>query len=77
MDKLVIPKIVWVAMTVMVLLIVVTGAAYWLETSQSGGLNNETPLYDLFSDAFKVGLGAFIGVLSQWASKVFGREEAS
>ena len=33
------------------------------------------PLFDLFADGFKVGLGAFIGVLSQWASRVFATAE--
>ncbi len=29
-------------------------------------------LYEIFADAFKVMLGAVIGVMSAWASKVFG-----
>ena len=55
MDKpLIIPRIVYVVMALMVMLAVVTGLAYWFESSVLGF--NETPLFDLFSDAFKVGL---------------------
>ena len=73
----IIPKIVYISLGVMILLAVVTSVAYWYETGNSADLNNKTPLFEVFSDAFKVGLGAFIGVMSQWASKVFGREGAS
>jgi hypothetical protein len=75
MDKSVIPKIVYISMGVMILLTAITGTAYWYETGNSTDPGNHvTPLFDLFSDAFKVGLGAFIGVLSQWASSVFGKD---
>ena len=76
-DKpLIVPKIVYIVMALMVMLAVVTGLAYWFESSVLDRFN-ETPLFDLFSDAFKVGLGAFIGVLSQWASTVFGNQDAA
>lgn len=77
MDKLIIPKIVIISMVVMILLAGVTGLAYWFEISHSDVTSNGPSIYELFSDAFKVGLGAFIGVLSQWASKVFGNEGAT
>ena len=77
MDKpLIIPKIVYVVMALMVMLAGVTSLAYWFEPSVLDGFN-ETPLFDLFSDAFKVGLGAFIGVLSQRASTVFGKQDVA
>jgi hypothetical protein len=78
MEKpLIVPRIVWVGLGLMIMLIIVTSLAYWYETSNSSALDNNTPLFGLFSDAFKVGLGAFIGVMSQWASRVFGTEDDS
>ena len=35
----------------------------------------EPELVTVLSDAFKVGLGAMIGVLAQWANKVFGEKQ--
>ena len=75
MDKpMIIPRIVWMSMGTMILMITVTVIAYWYESIQMPNANGTTPLFDLFSDAFKVGLGAFIGVMSQWAAQVFGKE---
>ena len=34
----------------------------------------EHHLYEIFADAFKVMLGAVIGVMSHWASQVFGQQ---
>jgi hypothetical protein len=64
-------------MFTMVLLILVTVAAYLYDTVYVPSPSGATPLFSLFSDAFKVGLGAFIGVMSQWAALVFGQEAAS
>jgi len=78
MDKpLIVPKIVWISMGTMVLLILVTVWAHHYETVSHPLPNGATPLFSLFSDAFKVGLGAFIGVMSQWAAKVFGMDTQS
>ena len=67
---LIVPRIVIVGMFVMVFGATLAAAAYVFETRvlTSG---DALPLFELFADAFKVGLGAFIGVLSQWASRVF------
>lgn len=76
-DKpLIVPKIVYIGLAMMILLIAITSMAYWYEIRSTAKLNGATPLFDLFADAFKVGLGAFIGVMSQWASKVFGQDGA-
>jgi hypothetical protein len=75
MDRpLVVPRIVFVGLMVMVFGAVLAAWAYYYETQvlANGG---DLPLFNLFADAFKVGLGAFIGVLSQWASRVFGEGE--
>ena len=74
MEKpLVVPRIVWFSLSTIIILIVVTLAAYYFETRVSPLDNGTTPLFELFADAFKVGLGAFIGVMSQWAALVFGK----
>ncbi len=75
MDRpLVVPRIVFIGLMVMVFGAVLAAWAYYYETQvlSTGG---DLPLFNLFADAFKVGLGAFIGVLSQWASRVFGEGE--
>lgn len=78
MEKpLVVPRIVWFSLSTMMMLIVVTLAAYYYETRVSPLENGTTPLFGLFGDAFKVGLGAFIGVMSQWAALVFGKNISS
>ena len=70
--SLIVPRIVIVGMFVLVFGAALAAGAYVFETRV---LNSDAlPLFELFADAFKVGLGAFIGVLSQWASRVF--EEA-
>lgn len=69
----VIPRIVIIGMMVMIFGAVLSFLAYIFET-QVLGMTPPLPLYELFADAFKVGLGAFIGVLSQWASRVFDTE---
>lgn len=71
---LVVPRIVFVGLMVMVFGAVLAAWAYYYETQvlPDGG---DLPLFNLFADAFKVGLGAFIGVLSQWASRVFAEPE--
>jgi len=72
---LVIPKIILIGMIVWVFGAILAAAAYYYETTLLNSLNSSssssTPLFDLFADAFKVGLGAFIGVVSQWANRVF------
>ena len=74
MEKpLVVPRIVWFSLSTMMMLIVVTLVAYYYETRISPLENGTTPLFGLFGHAFKVGLGAFIGVMSQWAALVFGK----
>jgi hypothetical protein len=47
--------------------------------SRLAGTEPSSPAYkcfEAFADAFKVALGAFIGMLAQWTSKVFGDPHA-
>ncbi len=67
-----IPKIVFIGVFVMMFVAVLAVGSYFFETiilTETTG----TPMFELFADAFKVGLGAFIGVNSQWATVVFKR----
>jgi hypothetical protein len=70
----IIPRIVIVGLIVMIFGAVLAAVAYVYETGVLGSTSDH-PLFDLFADGFKVGLGAFIGVLSQWASRVFADVE--
>lgn len=65
------PRIIVVGMTVMIFGATLAVGSYILEIVFLK--KDETPMFDLFADAFKVGLGAFIGVNSQWATQVFKR----
>ena len=64
-----IPVIVVVSSLLFTMLSAMTILSWQLETADVHG---NRALFSIFSDAFKVGLGAFIGVLSQWATAVFG-----
>ncbi len=66
-----VPKIVYIAVFVLMFVALLAVASYYYENKL--GLK-ETPMFNLFADAFKVGLGAFIGVNSQWANVVFKRK---
>ena len=70
----VIPRIVVIGLVVMIFGAVLAALSYVYEMSIIKSTAGH-PLFDLFADGFKVGLGAFIGVLSQWASRVFATAE--
>lgn len=70
----VVPRIVIIGLAVMVLGAILAAVSYVYEMSVIN-TGTDHPLFDLFADGFKVGLGAFIGVLSQWASRVFANAE--
>lgn len=70
----IIPRIVVIGMVVFLFGAILATLAYIYEMSVLK-LTTGHPLFDLFADGFKVGLGAFIGVLSQWASRVFTNAE--
>lgn len=70
----VIPRIVIIGLGVMIFGALLAALSYVYEMSVIQSTNGH-PLFDLFADGFKVGLGAFIGVLSQWASRVFASAE--
>ena len=70
----VIPRIVIIGLLVMIFGALLAALSYVYEMSIIKSVTGH-PLFDLFADGFKVGLGAFIGVLSQWASRVFANAE--
>ena len=72
----VVPRIVIIGLAVMILGAILATVSYVYEMSIIRSTTGH-PLFDLFADGFKVGLGAFIGVLSQWASRVFANAEAA
>lgn len=61
-----IPAVVWVGGALWGTLLVVV-----LLMSRSGETTSPKTL-EVLTDAFKVGLGAFIAMLAQWANNVFG-----
>lgn len=61
-----VPAVVWVGLVMwLTLLVVVILVCNCADTTA-------TKCLEVFTDAFKVGLGAFIAMLAQWSNKVFG-----
>jgi hypothetical protein len=60
-----IPAVVWVGGVLWASLLVIA----WLACGCSE--DGQGQCIEVFTDAFKVGLGAFIAMLAQWANKVF------